>query len=47
MTVEPLEFNLLDDESARQAIEAVGGLAERNGVEWALAGGRRNAPSRE
>jgi hypothetical protein len=39
MTVEPLEFNLLDDESARQAIEAVGGLAEQQGIEWALAGG--------
>ena len=39
MTVESLEFNLLDDESARQTIETVGNLAEQNGIEWALAGG--------
>lgn len=36
---ENLTFNLLDDESARRAIEIVGDTANRNGIEWALAGG--------
>ena len=39
MTIEDLQFNLLDDESARQAIETVGELANQNDIAWALAGG--------
>jgi hypothetical protein len=39
MTVEDLQFNFLDDESARQAIEKVGTLAEENEIQWALVGG--------
>lgn len=34
-----LNFNLLDDESAIEAIETVGKLANKNNIEWALAGG--------
>ncbi len=39
MTAEDLEFDLLDDESARLAIETVGELANQNNIDWALAGG--------
>lgn len=34
-----LNLDLLDEESAKQAIEIVGELAEQNNVEWALVGG--------
>jgi hypothetical protein len=39
MTVGNLELGLLDDESARQAIEIVGKIANQQGIDWALAGG--------
>lgn len=39
MSVENLELELLDDESARQALEIVGELANQNNIDWALAGG--------
>jgi hypothetical protein len=39
MTIDDLQFNFLDEESAKQAIEKVGTLAEENGIEWALVGG--------
>ncbi len=39
MRTETLHFNLLDDESAIEAIETVGKLANKNNIEWALAGG--------
>lgn len=39
MTIEELKIELLDEESAKQAIETVGELANQNGIEWALAGG--------
>jgi hypothetical protein len=32
-------IDLLDEDSATQAIETVGNLADENGIEWALAGG--------
>lgn len=38
MTIDNLQFNLLDDESAKQAIETVGELANQNNIDWALAG---------
>jgi len=34
-----INLELLDEESAIEAIETVAGLAEENGVEWALVGG--------
>lgn len=34
-----IEIDLLDTESAREAIDAVGELAAANGVDWALVGG--------
>ncbi|HSK73354.1 MAG TPA: hypothetical protein VK892_16760 [Pyrinomonadaceae bacterium] len=34
-----IEFGLLDDESAMQAIETVGEIADQNNIDWALAGG--------
>lgn len=34
-----LNFDLLDDESAMEAIETVGKLADENDIDWALAGG--------
>jgi hypothetical protein len=39
MTIEELQFDFLDEESAKQAIEKVGTLAEENNIEWALVGG--------
>src|SRR4028118_95236 len=39
MTIDDLQFNFLDDESAKQAIEKVGTLAEENNIDWALVGG--------
>lgn len=39
MTTVKLQFDLLDNETVRQAIERVGGLASKNDIEWALAGG--------
>lgn len=39
MTIDELQFDFLDDESARQAIERVGTLAEEHGIDWALVGG--------
>lgn len=39
MTIEDLQFDFLDEESAKQAIEKVGTLAEENNIEWALVGG--------
>ncbi len=39
MTIDDLELGLLDDESARQAIETVGAIANQHDIDWALAGG--------
>lgn len=39
MTIDELQFDFLDEESAKQAIERVGTLAEENGIDWALIGG--------
>jgi hypothetical protein len=39
MTIDELQFDFLDEESAKQAIERVGTLAEEHGIDWALAGG--------
>lgn len=39
MTIDDLELGLLDDDSARQAIETVGEIAAENNIDWALAGG--------
>ena len=39
MTVRDLNLDLLDDESANLAIQAVGELANQNNIDWALAGG--------
>lgn len=39
MWTETLHFNLLDDDSAIEAIQTVGKLANKNDIEWALAGG--------
>ena len=39
MTIDELQFDFLDDESAKQAIESVGTLAEKHGIDWALVGG--------
>jgi hypothetical protein len=39
MTIDDLQFDFLDDESAKQAIESVGTLAEEHGIDWALIGG--------
>lgn len=34
-----INLDLLDEESAMQAVETVAGIAEANGVDWALVGG--------
>jgi hypothetical protein len=39
MTIEKLQIDLLDEESAKQAIEKIGELANQNGIDWALVGG--------
>lgn len=39
MTKRKLNLDLLDEDSALQAIEKVGDLAEQNNIDWALAGG--------
>lgn len=39
MTIEEFQFDFLDEESAKQAIEKVGTLAEENNIEWALVSG--------
>lgn len=39
MTIDDLQLNFLDAESAKQAIEKVARLANENGIDWALVGG--------
>jgi hypothetical protein len=39
MTIQEFQFDFLDEESAKQAIEKVGTSAEENNIEWALVGG--------
>ena len=39
MTIDDLQFDFLDAESAKEAIEIVGTLAEEHGIDWALVGG--------
>ena len=39
MTIDELQFDFLDNESAKRAIESVGTLAEKHGIDWALIGG--------
>ncbi len=39
MTKRKLSLDLLDEDSALQAIETVGNLADENQIAWALAGG--------
>src|SRR5436190_19081155 len=39
MTIDEQQFDFLDEESAKQAIEKVGSLAEEHGIDWALVGG--------
>ena len=39
MTIEKFELPTLDEDSAKEAIAAVGNLADQNGIAWALAGG--------
>lgn len=39
MTIDELQFDFLDAESAKEAIETVGTLAEEHGIDWALVGG--------
>ncbi|MGI8668437.1 MAG: nucleotidyl transferase AbiEii/AbiGii toxin family protein [Aridibacter sp.] len=34
-----LNFNLLDEDSATQAVEIISRLADENGIDWALVGG--------
>ncbi len=39
MTIEKFELPTLDEDSAKEAITAVGDCADENGIDWALAGG--------
>jgi hypothetical protein len=39
MTIDKFELPTLDEDSAKEAIAAVGELANQNGIDWALAGG--------
>lgn len=39
MTKRELNIDLLDEDSALQAIEMVGEIAAQNNIEWALVGG--------
>ena len=39
MTIDKFELPTLDEDSAKEAISAVGELAEANNIAWALAGG--------
>lgn len=39
MTIDKFELPTLDEDSAKEAISAVGELAEANNIDWALAGG--------
>lgn len=39
MTIDKFELPTLDEDSAKEAIVAVGELADQNGIDWALAGG--------
>ena len=39
MTIDKLELPTLDEDSAIEAIETVGSVADENNIEWALVGG--------
>lgn len=39
MTIDELQFDFLDAQSAKEAIEKVGTLADEHGINWALVGG--------
>ena len=39
MTIDKLELPTLDEDSAIEAIETVGSVADKNNIEWALVGG--------
>src|SRR5262245_43320141 len=38
MTIDKFELPTLDEDSAKEAIQAVGEIASENGIDWALAG---------